>query len=49
MGGSAKQAGPERFAKNLVSKENWLIQAFNLLKDLPANNADGKKDKTQKM
>jgi septal ring-binding cell division protein DamX len=36
--GSSKQAGPERFAKNLFSSDNWAVQAFNILKDLPKNN-----------
>jgi len=37
--GQSKESGVQRFSKNLVSQENWLFQAFNLLKDLPANNA----------
>jgi len=45
MGGAAKTSGAEKFAKNLFSQENWVFQAFNILKDLPANNAKPNKGK----
>lgn len=35
IGGQTIEPGFQRFAKNLFSKENWAVQAFSILSDLP--------------
>jgi hypothetical protein len=39
--GTSKVGGPESFAKNFFSKENWLVQAFSILSTLPGSAPKG--------